>query len=80
MDDKIKALISNECGIPETELKADADLKRDLNLTNLEIADLFQSLEGEFKIVIPQEVSLTTKTVGDIITYLCDHLDEFKKE
>lgn len=80
MDDKIKTIISNECGIPETELKSAADLKRDLNLTNLEIADLFQSLEDEFQIVIPQDVSLTVKTVGDIITYLCDHLDEFKKE
>lgn len=76
---KIKTIISNQCGIPISELKADADLKRDLNLTDLEIADLFQYLEDEFKTRIPREVSQSAQTIGDIITYLCDHLDEFKE-
>lgn len=78
MEEKIKTIISNQCGILVDQLQNDSDLRRDLNLTDLEIADLFQCFENKFKIRIPIEISQTVTTVGDIITYLSDHLDEFK--
>jgi acyl carrier protein len=76
-EEKVKLAISNKCGIPILDLKLEADLERDLNISRLELDDLILTLEKEFNVEIPTETAQTFNTIGDIINFLIDNLDEF---
>lgn len=69
MDDeqKIKKIISDHLGIAIQELTAEADLRKDLNAEDLEIADLLTKLEKEFSQKVSPEDARHLKTVNDIV-------------
>lgn len=67
MEQKIKQILSDHLGVPIEDLKDQADLKKDLNAENLEIADALTRLEQEFSISLSEDETRNLKTVGDII-------------
>ena len=75
MEAKLLELVSSHFGMPEAELTSEMELKRDLNATELEIADFFQALENTFSITISKEDAMTLHTLGDVIAYLSDHVE-----
>ena len=76
MEAKIIELISEHFGIPVSEIDPQMELKKDLNATDLEIADLFQMIEHEFKLTISHEDLVEIQTVSDLISYINDHAEE----
>jgi acyl carrier protein len=73
---KVHEIISAQLGVNSSEIKDSLYLQDDLNADPLDIADVVVSLEEEYKIVISQEDSLKFKTVGEIVTYVSEHLNE----
>jgi acyl carrier protein len=73
---KIYRIISQQLGVEGSEISDSSHLQDDLNADQLGLADIVVSLEEEFKIKIPQEDFLKFATVGDIVTYISEHLNE----
>lgn len=73
---KVYRIVSDHLGADRSEISDDSHLQDDLNADQLGLADIVVSLEEEFKIKIPPEDFLKFSTVGDIHTYISEHLNE----
>jgi acyl carrier protein len=67
---KIKELVADQLGADVAELKAETNLKDDLNADSLDLFQIIMSLEEEFGIEIPTEDTESICTIGDIEKYL----------
>ena len=76
METKIIELIAEHFGIPTPEINRAFELRKDLNATDLELADFFQILEDTFNITISKNDALNLVTIDDLITYVADHAEE----
>lgn len=79
LSSQIIQIIADSLGTPKGEMTLESHLVKDLNATPLEIADLITLLEEKFKIKIPQEIYQRFQTVGEIVNFVNEHLDEFTK-
>jgi acyl carrier protein len=73
---KVQKIIADHLGVELSEVNEGSYLQDDLNADQLTLADITVALEEEFKIKIPQEDLLQFSTVGDIVTYVSEHLNE----
>lgn len=76
METKVIELIAEHFGIPTPEINGAFELRKDLNATDLELADFFQTLEDTFNIAISKNDALKLVTIDDLITYVADHAEE----
>ena len=76
VEKEIIKIIIEHLGVSPDEITKESSLTRDLNASQLEINDLILALQDHFKLKIPEEELANLEKVGDIITYISDHLDE----
>ena len=67
--ERLRNLISEQCGIKAGEISLDATLK-ELGLDSLESVELVMEIEQEFKLEIPDEDSSLLDTTGKMVAYL----------
>lgn len=79
VENEIKKIISRHLGVGEREISTSSHLKKDLNASPLEIADLITKLEEIFRFKIPEDEAQKFSTVGDIITFLSDNIHEIER-
>ncbi len=72
MLEKIRAIIAEQLGVEEGEVKLESSFKDDLGADSLDLFELVMALEEEYKIEIPSEDLESINTVGEIIDYLKD--------
>ncbi len=60
----------------ETEITMDSALVDDLGLSSLEVINIVANFEDEFGIEVPDRVIPTLRTVGDIVKYLEENVEE----
>ena len=70
MFEKVKEILMEELQLKEDEITLDADLKNDLGINSLELADLVMICEEKFDVEMDDEVLGKILTVGDIVNYL----------
>jgi len=70
MFEKVKEILIEELQLKEDEITLDADLKNDLGINSLELADLVMICEEKFDVEMDDEVLGKILTVGDIVDYL----------
>ncbi len=70
MIEKLKGLLAEYCGENSTPITEETELKNDLGLNSLELAELACAVEDEFDIEIPNRAIHTIVTVGDVIKYI----------
>lgn len=70
MIETLKELLAEYVGETEIEITESTDLKNDLGLNSLELAELACAVEDEFDIEIPNKAIHTIVTVGDVISYI----------
>lgn len=70
MIETLKELLTEYVGETEVEITESTDLKNDLGLNSLELAELACAVEDEFDIEIPNKAIHTIVTVGDVIRYV----------
>ena len=68
---RLLRILADTLGVDVEKITPEMDFQADLNATELEIADLTQSLERNLRIVIPAETQF--KKVGDILEFVEDH-------
>ena len=71
----IKKLISDQFGIPQEDIEEDSYLEADLNITELDLEDLIETIQDKYQIQIPAQKVSTFKKVSDIISYLFENID-----
>ena len=71
--DKVKAIIVEQLGAEEEDVKVDSSFVDDLGADSLDIVELVMALEEEFELEIPDEDAEKIRTVGEAVKYIKEH-------
>jgi acyl carrier protein len=67
---KVKKIISEQLGVPESDVKPEASFVNDLGADSLDTVELVMALEEEFSVEIPDEDAEKIATVQNAIDYV----------
>jgi len=70
VEDKVKAIIKEQLGVGDSEIKPEAAFVEDLGADSLDLVELVMAMEEEFGIEIPDEDAEKIRTVADAISYV----------
>jgi acyl carrier protein len=70
VDAKVKTIISEQLGVPESDVKPEASFVNDLGADSLDTVELVMALEEEFGVEIPDEDAEKIATVQNAIDYV----------
>jgi len=73
---KIRSILTETMGLPETAVTHDAHLSRDLGVDSLDFAELVMEFEKEFDLRIPHEDAENLQSVKDVEEYITLKLSE----
>lgn len=76
MFDKVKEIIAEKLSVNEDDVTMDSSFLDDLNADSLDLVELMMALEDELDTEIPDEEAENFKTVGDVVKYLKNHVEE----
>ena len=68
--DKVQAIVVDQLGVDEAEVKIDSTFIDDLGADSLDIVELIMAFEEEFNVEIPDDVAEKIKTVKDTVEYI----------
>ena len=74
--DKIKDIIVEQLDVEEDAVTMEASIPEDLGADSLDVVDLVMSIEESFDVEIPDEEVENIKTVGDIVKYIENKVEE----
>lgn len=74
--DKIKDIIVEQLNVEEDAVTMEASITEDLGADSLDVVDLVMSIEESFDVEIPDEEVENIKTVGDIVKYIENKVEE----
>lgn len=74
--DKIKDIIVEQLDVEEDAVTMEASITEDLGADSLDVVDLVMSIEESFDVGIPDEEVENIKTVGDIVKYIENKVEE----
>ena len=72
--DKVKEIIIEQLGVPESTITTEASFIDDLGADSLDIVELIMALEEEFDLEIPDSDAEKVVTVGDVVEYIKDNV------
>ena len=76
MFEKIREIIAEKLSIKEDDVTMESSFVDDLNADSLDLVELMMALEDELETEIPDEEAEKFKTVGDVVNYLKNHVEE----
>ena len=74
--DKVKELISEQLDVKADDITEASNIQDDLGADSLDVVDLVMALEDEFDVEIPEDQVENIKTVGDIVKYIENKVEE----
>ena len=74
--DKIKDIIVEQLDVEEDAVTMEASITADPGADSLDVVDLVMSIEESFDVEIPDEEVENIKTVGDIVKYIENKVEE----
>ena len=74
--DKIKDIIVEQLDVEEDAVTMEASITEDLGADSLDVVDLVMSIEESFDVEIPDDEVENIKTVGDIVKYIENKVEE----
>lgn len=74
--DNIKDIIVEQLDVEEDAVTMEASITEDLGADSLDVVDLVMSIEESFDVEIPDEEVENIKTVGDIVKYIENKVEE----
>ncbi|HIZ20989.1 MAG TPA: acyl carrier protein [Firmicutes bacterium] len=72
--EKVKAILSNQFDVAEDTITLDTNIADDLGADSLDVVDMLMSLEDEFNVEIPDEEIENIRTVGEVVSYIEEHM------
>ena len=76
MLEKMKELIADQLSVDADSITEASSFKEDLGADSLDVVDLVMALEDEFDVEIPEDQVENIKTVGDIVKYIENKVEE----
>jgi acyl carrier protein len=73
IEQKVKAIIAENLGVAEDEIKNTSSFIDDLGADSLDIVELVMQMEEEFEVEIPDEEAENIKTVQNAVDYITTH-------
>lgn len=74
--DKVKKIIVDQLDVEEDKVTEAASITDDLGADSLDVVDLVMSFEEEFDIEIPDDQVEKIKTVGDIVKFIGEKVED----
>ena len=74
--DKVKKIIVDQLDVEEDKDTEAASITDDLGADSLDVVDLVMSFEEEFDIEIPDDQVEKIKTVGDIVKFIEEKVED----
>lgn len=74
--DKVKKIIVDQLDVEEDKVTEAASITDDLGADSLDVVDLVMSFEEEFDIEIPDDQVEKVKTVGDIVKFIEEKVED----
>ncbi|MBE6064290.1 acyl carrier protein [Clostridium cochlearium] len=74
--DKVRDIISEQLGVDPEEIKMESSFVDDLGADSLDVVELIMALETEFDLEIADEDAEKVATVGDVVEYLRNHVED----
>ena len=74
--DKVKKIIVDQLDVEEDKVTEAASITEDLGADSLDVVDLVMSFEEEFDIEIPDDQVEKIKTVGDIVKFIEEKVED----
>ena len=74
--DKVKKIIVDQLDVEEDKVTEAASITDDLGADSLDVEDLVMSFEEEFDIEIPDDQVEKIKTVGDIVKFIEEKVED----
>jgi len=71
---KVKKIVAEQMGVPESEISRDTSFVNDLNADSLDTVELVMEFEDEFEMSIPDEEAEKIQTVGMAIDHIHKYL------
>lgn len=76
MFERVVDMIAQQLPVKKETITPDTRLVEDLGADSANLMIMIMDLEGEFDIVVQDDVLTTIKTVGDIVEYLEGHIQQ----
>ena len=73
---KVKAIVAEQLGVDESEIKRETSFVNDLNADSLDTVELVMEFEDEFDLSIPDDQAEKIQTVGQAIDFIAQHMGE----
>ena len=73
--DRVKEIIVDELSVDEAAVSIESTLE-DLGADSLDAVELIMALEDELDMEIPDEDAESFVTVGDVVKYVKEHVEE----
>ena len=73
IETKVRAIIADELGVADDEIKSTSSFIEDLGADSLDIVELVMAMEEEFEVEIPDDEAENIKTVADAVNYVTTH-------
>ncbi|MBQ6955530.1 MAG: acyl carrier protein [Bacteroidales bacterium] len=70
LTEEICAMVEEKLGVAASDITPDKSLVNDLGADSLDSVELMMSIEQKFNVTIPEDVTESINTVGDIVNYL----------
>ena len=74
--DKVKKIIVDQLDVEEDKVTEAASITDDLGADSLDVVDLVMGCEEEFDIEIPDDQVEKIKTVGDIVKFIEEKVED----
>ena len=70
MFEEVAKILAEQLNIPQSEIKLENDIVKDLNADSLDVVELLMTLEVNTGKTIPEEKISDLKTVADVVNLL----------
>lgn len=72
--EKVAAILAAQFEVDADSITADTNFTEELNADSLDVVDMLMSLEDEFDVEIPDEEIENIQTVGDLVSFIEEHM------
>ena len=76
IEEKVKDIIVEQLGVNPEQVTPAAKFIEDLGADSLDTVELVMAFEEEFNVEVPDEDAEKLQTVGDVIRYIEDKVEE----
>ena len=71
---KVQDVMAKQLNLDASTVTVDKEIVKDLGADSLDIVEMLMSFEEEFGISVPDEETISIKTVGDIVDLISKHV------